>query len=243
VAGDSSRKQAYVPIKAYPALFRTFATLEPTEEAILRFSQRFGWLSRPEEIELDEYGKTTRYEPISIWIEEITEMKYVVTLWDMSQNQDQEGLKRFIDWKKFVRIEFKEAPDEEMEFLAGHLLGPRSFSSHIPERDYLLPSISQIMHLVNNSLSNRVNLALHHSHDGQMKLELEPRDLLACMWVQFAKSINENKKHRKCLGCDLWFEIGGQGGRPDKTYCGDACRMRFNRETQEKTKIRKKRKK
>ena len=111
----------------------------------------------------------------------------------------------------------------------------------IADGDYLQPAIVQIEGMVNDGLFKGVNLTLGRDHrSGEMKLQLVPMDLLACMWVQLAKSISENRKHRKCQGCDLWFEIGGQGGRPDKRYCSDACRMRINRETQEKTKISKK---
>jgi hypothetical protein len=34
----------HAPMKRYPALFRTFAALESTEDAILEFSRKFGWL-------------------------------------------------------------------------------------------------------------------------------------------------------------------------------------------------------
>jgi hypothetical protein len=153
----------------------------------------------------------------------------------MVQNQDRIGLAKFIEWEggfdPFTPTAyFKGAPNVE-----GRSVGvPHLYSGLIREDDIHLAAMFQLMFMVNKGLYPGVRLELAYNFSaGKSKLRQFPIDLLMCLWLQLAQTISENKKHRQCPGCGKWFEIGGKGSRTDKKYCGDACRMRINRECQE----------
>jgi hypothetical protein len=56
-----------------------------------------------------------------------------------------------------------------------------------------------------------------------------PDDLEAALWLQFAQAIAGNIPFRKCDACQVWFEVAPGRGRPEKTYCSNACSMRAYR--------------
>lgn len=61
------------------------------------------------------------------------------------------------------------------------------------------------------------------------RLRIEPKDLLAAMWLELALAVEGNSNYRPCDVCPTWFEVAPGSGREDKTYCSDACRMRAYR--------------
>jgi hypothetical protein len=228
------RIQQYDPMRAYPGLFRTFAALEPTDEAILQFSMRFGWLQGAYSV-VTAKGEEKKGEPVDLWTEQIATMKCTVDMWDMFQSKDRAGLAKYIEWREFEGVFFKGAANVE-----GRLVEfPPFHSELIPDGDTRLPAIYQIIHMVTKGLHQGVRLQLAYDlDDNQAQLRQVPINLLACLWLQLANTISERICHRQCPGCGTWFEIGGKGARTDKKYCSDACRMRVNRETLERARVR-----
>ncbi len=61
------------------------------------------------------------------------------------------------------------------------------------------------------------------------RLRIEPKHLLAAMWLELALAVEGNTNYRPCDVCPTWFEVAPGSGREDKKYCSDACRMRAYR--------------
>ena len=61
------------------------------------------------------------------------------------------------------------------------------------------------------------------------RLRIEPKHLLAAMWLELALAVEGNTNYRPCDVCPTWFEVAPGSGREDKMYCSDACRMRAYR--------------
>jgi len=64
---------------------------------------------------------------------------------------------------------------------------------------------------------------------GKLEQYLEPKSLLAAMWVQFAGAIEGTTSFSPCAECSNWIDTVPGSNRPDKIYCSDACRMRAYR--------------
>jgi hypothetical protein len=114
--------RAYRPLEDQAALFRTFAETPPTEEGILQFADRYGWLGLrklvlpKEEIVLGPNDKALATkslgekfseawlgpskgvtgESLEAWEEGIWRMRFVLDLWDAIQRNDTACLRQFI---------------------------------------------------------------------------------------------------------------------------------------------------
>lgn len=63
----------------------------------------------------------------------------------------------------------------------------------------------------------------------KLALHIQPRSLLALMWVQFALAVGRSRDHRQCDGCGSWFEVSADGHHGNRHYCGDTCKTRAYR--------------
>ncbi len=57
-------------------------------------------------------------------------------------------------------------------------------------------------------------------------LAIQPENLHEALWIQLMLAIAGQHNFRACSVCGSWFQIEAGGGRSDKKYCSDACRMR-----------------
>lgn len=64
---------------------------------------------------------------------------------------------------------------------------------------------------------------------GQTYSEIIASSLYSLLDVQWGMSVAANTLHKPCEECTKWMPIGPGAGRPEKTYCSDACRMRAYR--------------
>jgi hypothetical protein len=120
------------------------------------------------------------------------------------------------------------------------------------EGEVSMPARAFLCELVNNALHGRMSPMLDAD-----KLPAEPLipgrnpvlasvrwmpdTLLAACWWQLAQTISGVKQQRLCPGCKKWFELDdrarlGKRARSDKTYCKDACRVRFFQDRRETAK-------
>lgn len=93
---DKFRLLEYQPlaeVKGSESLFRDFADLPETEEAILRFAASHGFLTGPEPV---QWNEQTSSRPLSgvgeqfpDWVREIRVMRYAVRLWEAWRGRDQ----------------------------------------------------------------------------------------------------------------------------------------------------------
>lgn len=61
----------------------------------------------------------------------------------------------------------------------------------------------------------------------ELRLVTYPVNLLACMWLTFARVVWEEIGERRCLVCPDYFYVGSGPGlrRADRVTCSDACRQ------------------
>jgi len=108
---------------------------------------------------------------------------------------------------------------------------------HHPERmsviskdDLPTAALFAVEDLINEGLKGRVSAQMGWSNDeGRQVTQLVPDSLIGAMWLQFSMAVSRDIDFEHCLECQSWFEIAPGSGRPDKSYCSDACRMRAYR--------------
>jgi hypothetical protein len=71
--------------------------------------------------------------------------------------------------------------------------------------------------------------SLEIGSSGTPQVFLEPVNLLAAMWLQFAAATEGATTFSPCQECSVWIDTVPGSNRPDKKYCSDACKMRAYR--------------
>ena len=87
----------YQPLEERTGLFREFAALEPSEQQVLSFANRFGLLGAGSDRELDSrYGRVSVYgELLELWKEEIEAFKLALEAWDVVAAGSRQALAEF----------------------------------------------------------------------------------------------------------------------------------------------------
>lgn len=113
-----------------------------------------------------------------------------------------------------------------------------SSEKHYPERLEQLrqsrngrqAAMYAVQDMINEGLNGRAYPRLEPAGEPMMqRIRLTPTGLLGALWLQFAFAVDGNIDYRQCSECQSWFEIAPGRGRPEKSYCSDACRMRAYR--------------
>lgn len=212
-------------------LFRDFATLEPTPEAILGFANRHGTLSDGRLlITTDESGDDDADlpgEPFRVWAEMIARMEFLLQLWHRVQASDKRKLEQYIEWTDIFGHRGLRFKDGSGVFTTRDILGAPWLERVLRQRDVLFAAQFMLDSLVTEQLAGGLDAVLNR--DGQQKpsLRFGPRDLRAALWLQFARAIEGDKEYLQCEHCRMWYEIGSrEGARSDKRFCSTACRAR-----------------
>jgi len=250
------------PLRQCPALFRTFANLALTADAAASFADRYGLLtSRPGDASVvytwdplasDEENlplHAARGEPLSLWTAAIAELGAVVTLWDLVQAGNVDGLTAFVRWDEPAEhrargISF--APpytgrlhisglwdDSEPWVLDG--LYPDIEPQPIPVGDVIRPAAKYVRRAINRRIAGAVTPALFADEGrGASEIGLVPAHLLVGLWLQFAAAVDADARFRRCDApdCDQWFELKPPATRKSRLFCSEACRVRAFRARQ-----------
>jgi hypothetical protein len=240
----------YQPLQKYDALFRTFANLAPSEEAILSFADRYGRLTdcreHPLEFEArcrraDQDSDThLRGETYPFWCAEIETMRRTISLWDLMQKGDRNGLSKHIRWEKQgteLSVFYDSHPDQpvasrpdnaQMVRIASEFSGDMSRQYRL--NDPVLPAQTYLQGVVNEKLARGViSQLLPAPETRQLTLYHVPRDLLGALWLQFARAMSGNKAYRVCKECGQWFEVSPERSRTTRQFCSDACKSKAYR--------------
>lgn len=255
VSGEVTR---YAPMRLYPALFRTFAEVEPTREGIQTFANRFGPLGIDEMIEVpippdgrhailgqregsEEKWTMSVGETRAAWFKEITAMRRAIELWDMVQVRDARGLARRIYWMAPDAVMYTDkpggpaGPDEPgvayaMAWIATDKIHPERLE-RFRHGELALPALSYVQEIVNKHLEERVSPRLLWEQDrSRLGLYFVPGSLIGALWLQLAQAINGNKKYARCQECGTPFEVSPETARTSKLFCSNACRSKAYRE-------------
>jgi hypothetical protein len=65
--------------------------------------------------------------------------------------------------------------------------------------------------------------------DDHQRIVFQPTNLLAAIWLQFARAVTEEYPLRICEGCGEYFQVG-PGRRAHTKTCKDRCRQRACRQ-------------
>lgn len=250
LSGSSSRE--YEPIIEYPALFREFAMIDSGGDGIFAFANRWGALGSEGTCVIMPVDESDSERPnrriiwgevIEIWELEIFNMFNAISIWDAARHHDEKLLKTRIWWVE-GKVYWRPDPgrwDSVVELYV-------ATSDYHPER---IDPIRQdgleraglylVQDLVNEGLRSRVHEELQWDEaTGKPTIRIVPGNLIGAMWLQFALAIDGDNEFGKCSECASWYVIAPGAGRPDKTYCSNACRMRAYRKRKTAKKGRKK---
>ena len=250
-AGGSGRLRTYQPLQEHPALFRTFAETEPTQEGIKRFADQFGMLgsdcSKPIPLYRnhdDRHAPVGSGELAGAWSGEIETMRWMIDLWEQARQGDVEALQPHIRWTEDGNaVAYDSHPDKStQELMSGQFLWRKDsiavegdpVFSFFSQGDIVGPALQQVQAVINRRLKDRVSLRLlWKPHSGQRTLYIVPTGLIGGLWLQFAQAFEQDLHYRRCAVCNSWFELAPGRGRADKLVCSNACRTRAYRQRQE----------
>lgn len=235
-ARDSFGGEHRVKLRDHPLLFENFAELTPSEDNILKFARRYGLLGVTTGVLFpirENKDQIKRGEPLQLWALEVVSLRVALKLWQMYENDDEAGLKQYVCWSGGnVTLHNPPGFDDLREF------GNRTLETigtiywdEVPtleEGDVLTPARHWVQEVVNERLEAFVALRIAEDEAGNLVYSYQPKHLLGALWYQFSQVITGIDRLNRCLMCNKPI-IVKRGGRSDKVYCSDKCKMRASR--------------
>ena len=182
----------------------------------MAFADRFGLLRDPEG------------EPLTPWIDAITEMKLAVDCWEETPKGNERPFPGHQlsprDTKLIGDLELERAKlVKQWESQRGQKYVQANLSAPTPRWESLASKINQ------NISDVRPVFTFGMLEDG-LSVQLMPTNLLEAMWLQFGQAVESNKAFRRCPQCVTWFEVSHKVARFDKVFCTGACKARAYRQ-------------
>jgi hypothetical protein len=213
----------------HPGLFREFAELNPTREAIQGFAGRYGDLFNRYELRQSvarDDGTGSEGASLGTWREEIGEMRVLVGLWDQIQDQRLAELTKIITRTEKELYYVIKTPKGKVNATLAHGDGLSRFD----HADVLLPARCALQSEINKRIAETLTVPrLAWTPDYHQRIIFQPSNLLAAMWMQFAQAVTGEFQLKRCEGCGIYFQVGPGGRRADATTCGDKCRQQKKR--------------
>ena len=217
----------------HPGLFREFAALSPTEDAIVQFAGQYGDLFNRYAFEQDaprEDGTVSHGASFGTWTKEIADMRVLLELWEDIQHRRITALERVIKWTAKDVSYVIETPRHTANVTLAHADIPRSGFSRFSPKDALLPAKCALQMEINKRIAEQPTIPrLAWTPDYHQRLIFTPPNLLGAMWLQFAQAIAGEFELYPCDACGKFFQRGPGGRRADATTCSDTCRQRKKR--------------
>ena len=220
-----------------PGLFREFAALDPTRDAIRDFAGKYGDLFDRWDIEhtLVRRGRLVGGTSLDRWKIKIRNMRELVEIWDQIQEKRVPELRKII-----VRSE------EEICYVrdgTNITLARKGEWRRFAPRDVLLPAMCALQLEIYKRLSDTetptlVVPRLTLTPDTHPWIVFQPCNLLAAMRMQFAQATTGAYRLQQCAGCDKYFPVGPGAKRGHSITCSAKCRKRKERADEEPKKRR-----
>ncbi len=203
----------YRPLEQRTGLFREFAELEPTENAVVAFANSFGMLGIEEgRSQETEFGSVRiQLGTLAVWKQEIESFRRAVRLWDVVRSGDQNKL---AEVKSAWRLE--ERPNAIQELY------------HLNDTDPAMSLLAEIRIIADAKIANHlISRVLFAGNTPRLQLTLMPKSLLGAMWLQFAIAVHGSKTFPECLQCGAPFEISRDltGKKKGAQFCSTRCRV------------------
>jgi hypothetical protein len=209
------------------ALFRNFARVETSTEAIAAFANRYGLL-----------WHSMVGVPFAEWEYEIMTMRLLIGIWDAVIHKDTDV---FADC-------FEKMPGG-YRYCYADTLAYRRYGSKTPSieisvsggrgtllqvaREFVIAAVNVRLRELEGYFELRTKqLKTKHNPTAGPVLGWQPNNLLGAMWLQFAESISGLKRYHQCEACQRYIELSPDVNRADRRYCSDACRNRALRRRQ-----------
>ena len=240
VGGGTYEARFYEPMKE-SALYLNFARLEPTEDAVLAFANKFGALGDPTSHFIDlvpdsgsEGSPAGKGELLDAWKDAITEMGEITRLWNAARNQDLATLGKQILWKEGQVLYVREpglgrGPKGGGELIAQDNYRPERFL-RFDQGDLVLPAMYVVQKHINANLDGLlVKRLLWKENENKLAIYDVPKSLYTAMWLQFMRALAADTNYRQCDYCGDWFELNPGIGRKNKRFCSDYHRTASHR--------------
>lgn len=202
-------------------LFQVFAALDPTEDAIVRFADRFGLLRQVPGTE--PAGMEPFAETIESWRVEIAAMADAVEVWRLLRDDDRSSLSKFIRWERAGVVLFGR---DEKNAVAMPVGLRASRTPRFEPGDTIEPARFFLAEEISRRLRGVSPFVREGSDSEHFESGFRPEHLLAAMWLQFARAVVGRKDYRPCDYCREPFEIrfASGGKRSHARFCSRACK-------------------
>jgi hypothetical protein len=235
-AGGRAEGKQYDPLRdrKYAGLFRQFADVPPTREGVQAFANQYGLLGCGPLLLLAP-GRVRQGETLDTWQAEITAMHRVLTLWNLLERGNEEGLRRYIRWEKDGKVVYesqsKEWTLDGFSFRSPDVVQPALTFIALEVNKRLSPSV--VMEPEQEPPTCRVTPSLALLTGNRLQIRITPDNLLGALWWQCAQAIDGHRSYRRCDQCGTWFEVAPQAEKRNRLFCSDACRVKAYRLRQE----------
>ena len=250
VSEPSDMPRYIEPLKSYPSLFRNFAFTKPDHSGFLEFAHRYGLLENSRSVYSAQLGRPEKViyhnQQYRRWLHYWQELRLHIDIWDAAQRGDAEFLSTCFDWEEGTLLftwpmEYQRAPDS-LELPSSKFLlyeepevpvNPRhevlsdtyhrSILSSFHNGDLVKPAQIYCSIEIGEKIGQVTeNTIIYDMNIGKFSICIMPVSLIGAMWLQFAWSIAENRRHYKCEYCSTWFEPQ----RSTKRYCSETCKSK-----------------
>ena len=226
--------------KRHAGLFRTFAELEPTQDAVLSFANEFGMLGAPWSQPRDESRVILTAEDQAFADRQginVGERYEPIECFDRSPDGDNNHCwtMQIALMSSLIRLADRDLPTRGRYFDPAFPTGSLNESEVVARLRFDGTGVT-LKKQVNKALNETCGfeLAWFPDREKPFSLNLTPHSLLGTLWLQMAYSLAGYKTWRECgrTGCDRFIEISREpttGARSDARFCSDACRARHYR--------------
>lgn len=227
----------YNPLIEATGLFREFAELDMSKEAILAFANEYGPMRKWQRILRPGYSPgdwraRTPGESMRDWCESIGYMKLAVRLWDMVRSDDLDGLSRHITWSRqghFVVHSHLDMPiGQEDPWSTWY--GDVELSLECKPDNIVQITKRVIECCVECNIGHNAFVSVRPRDDYDMQIYVEMLGLNDAVWFQFAQAVIGNRDYRQCRTCGKWYELSPDTARTNRITCSDACRSKAYRQ-------------
>ena len=206
---------AFNSYRPHPGIFRDFAGLQQTPEAVLNFANRYGALRQRLE-----------FNSLPFWRQGIRHMHELVTLSDAVTAGD---------WK---RIPEALEPFLDDAFLADAAdirpIRPKQRRREkVSQNEQAQAAVTRLYH----ALKPVERFALEGSWNsltGNVEVRLKPPDLLGFMFLQLGHAFLGGHRFQQCLVCGKCSLLLPGVNRKDRTTCSGYCRLKLYRQRKAK---------
>jgi hypothetical protein len=234
-------------------LFREFAGLniandERRQKEILTFADKYGDIvAQPQEGHLMDvttpWGeKIRKHATQETWHRSIQHIRLAVDLWDQINDPKSHKELRHL----FVRSPgaivykmtvYKRTPESggeryQRDWVAVPIATGKDVAAY-PANDIIRPARRALQQEIRRALTDTETPSHATPYlTPELRLVTAPENLLAYMWLTFARVVSGEIEERRCVTCPEHFYVGSGPGlrRADKVTCSHACRKRKERQ-------------